>query len=450
MRSLVLTLLVLPCLQALIAAQSAPAQRLLLSGGHVQVNTAEAPRRADVLIVGDRIEAVGEGLKAEGAEVCDVTGLVIAPAFVDAANLGLLDESAFRGGASDLAADMLEAHDSLARERLNRVGLGFVYVDLPLMNAARGPVGCVASADPTAANPAVLERLAGLSFGIGTRQGGEAGRLGRSGDAAAVGEAFAAARRYRKSFEKHEKDLKEFEAKQAKSEKAEKSEKTEKTEKPEKTEKSEKTEKPEKPEKPEKKPLPPQQPKTEEAHEAVLRVLDHKTPLRIEAHWREDIEAALDLATKQGLRLVLLGGGEADQLADKLAAAKACVVLGPAQPIGMSPLQAPQRRANVAALLDAAGVSLAFMSAGAQGYRYDSAPLIAALHVAEGLSEAAALRGLTLGAAEALGWSGRSGSVEAGRMAFLQIGSAKPSLSGGAPVKMVFGTRVVTCGKKSS
>ena len=432
MRSLVLTLLVLPCLQALIAAQSAPAQRLLLSGGHVQVNTAEAPRRADVLIVGDRIEAVGEGLKAEGAEVCDVTGLVIAPAFVDAANLGLLDESAFRGGASDLAADMLEAHDSLARERLNRVGLGFVYVDLPLMNAARGPVGCVASADPTAANPAVLERLAGLSFGIGTRQGGEAGRLGRSGDAAAVGEAFAAARRYRKSFEKHEKDLKEFEAKQAKSEKAEKSEKTEKTEKTEK------------------KPLPPQQPKTEEAHEAVLRVLDHKTPLRIEAHWREDIEAALDLATKQGLRLVLLGGGEADQLADKLAAAKACVVLGPAQPIGMSPLQAPQRRANVAALLDAAGVSLAFMSAGAQGYRYDSAPLIAALHVAEGLSEAAALRGLTLGAAEALGWSGRSGSVEAGRMAFLQIGSAKPSLSGGAPVKMVFGTRVVTCGKKSS
>ncbi len=431
MRILLLPLLLLVFVRGMASAQSAPEQRLLLVGGQVQTSADSAPRKADVLIVGERIEAVGEGLKAEGATLWDATGLVISPAFVDAANLGLLDDSAFRGGAGDMAADMFEGHDSLPRERLARAGIGLVYVDIALQDASRGLVGCVASTDPKGANVTVLERLAGLSFAIGTRAQGIAGRMGRSGEVAAVGEALSAARRYRTSFEKHTKDvekhakdMKEAEAKQAKADK------------------------PDKPEKTDKKSLPPQKPRIEELHETVLRTLDHKAPLRIEAHWREDIEAALELATKQGLRLVLLGGGEADEVADKLATAKAVVVLGPAQPLWVSPLLAPRRRNDLAAKLDAAGVRIAFMSAGARGYRSDSAPLIAALHVAEGLSEAAALRALTLGAAEAIGLGGRCGSVEPGRLALLQLRTSKLSLDGAGPQKMVFGTSVID-GKKS-
>ena len=81
---------------------------LLLRGGTVV--TSNGRRRADLLVRDGRIVALGEGLEGAGARVEDVTGLHLAPGFVDIhvhlRDPGALDsedlatglESAERGG----------------------------------------------------------------------------------------------------------------------------------------------------------------------------------------------------------------------------------------------------------------------------------------------------------------------------------------------------------------
>src|SRR5262247_2462182 len=56
---------------------------VLIRGGSVIDGTGAPPRRADVAIAGDRIEAVEPLPRAEAARVIDATGQVVAPGFVD-------------------------------------------------------------------------------------------------------------------------------------------------------------------------------------------------------------------------------------------------------------------------------------------------------------------------------------------------------------------------------
>ena len=57
--------------------------RLLLKGGMVPNGEDGTEQHADVLIVGDRIKAVGKDLEADGAHVVDCSGMVVLPGFVD-------------------------------------------------------------------------------------------------------------------------------------------------------------------------------------------------------------------------------------------------------------------------------------------------------------------------------------------------------------------------------
>lgn len=56
---------------------------VLFRGARVVDPASERDGAADVLVAGDRIEAVGPGLHANGAEVLDCAGLVLAPGLVD-------------------------------------------------------------------------------------------------------------------------------------------------------------------------------------------------------------------------------------------------------------------------------------------------------------------------------------------------------------------------------
>ena len=56
---------------------------LLLKGGLVVNGETGTEEQADVLIVGDRIKAVGKDLVADGALIVDCTGMVVLPGFVD-------------------------------------------------------------------------------------------------------------------------------------------------------------------------------------------------------------------------------------------------------------------------------------------------------------------------------------------------------------------------------
>ena len=56
--------------------------RLLFKGGTVV--TGKGPRRADILVEGEKILDVCRDIPAIGAQVVDVTGMLLFPGFIDA------------------------------------------------------------------------------------------------------------------------------------------------------------------------------------------------------------------------------------------------------------------------------------------------------------------------------------------------------------------------------
>lgn len=68
-------------------------------GGTVVDGSGAPGRRADVLVVGDRIAEIGVGLSASGAQVVDASGALVAPGFIDTHTH--LDPSLFWDGGAD-------------------------------------------------------------------------------------------------------------------------------------------------------------------------------------------------------------------------------------------------------------------------------------------------------------------------------------------------------------
>jgi dihydroorotase len=56
---------------------------LLIKNGRVLDPASQTDRTLDVLLDGDRIAAVGANLEASGAQICDASGLIVAPGFID-------------------------------------------------------------------------------------------------------------------------------------------------------------------------------------------------------------------------------------------------------------------------------------------------------------------------------------------------------------------------------
>ena len=59
-----------------------------------------------------------------------------------------------------------------------------------------------------------------------------------------------------------------------------------------------------------------------------MRVIKREVPLWIVAHWASDIDAALDLAKKKNIRVVLAGATEACRRIDAIKDARVVVALG--------------------------------------------------------------------------------------------------------------------------
>jgi imidazolonepropionase-like amidohydrolase len=166
--------------------------------------------------------------------------------------------------------------------------------------------------------------------------------------------------------------------------------------------------------------LPPHDPRLE----AIAPFAMGEGKLHFHCDGATQIADALDFADREGLDAVIVGGRDAWKVADRLALAGVPVIVGPVlgMPSGRHGLY-DSTYAN-AGILQRAGVPVAFRTAGAHNVR--NLPYNAAMAVAFGLDEDAAMEGLTAGAAEILGQADELGRLSAGLRADVVVTDGSP------------------------
>lgn len=172
-------------------------------------------------------------------------------------------------------------------------------------------------------------------------------------------------------------------------------------------------------------------PEQDKSLAALQPVLAGRMPVVMQADREREIERALDLAREFNLQLIINGGLEADRVAARLKSMNVPVLLSlnfPRRTAAASPEAEPEplrilrervEAPKTAGRLAAAGVRFAFQSGGMTAISDYLANALKAIE--NGLSREAALRALTLSAAELLGVSSQLGSIEVGKIANLTI-----------------------------
>ncbi len=159
--------------------------------------------------------------------------------------------------------------------------------------------------------------------------------------------------------------------------------------------------------------------------EALADVLAGKMPLLADVDRAADIETALDLAGEFKFRLIVHGGAEAWQVADRLARAKVPVLTGALANIPSSFATLGARQEN-AALLRKAGVQVVLTSDPGETFRARTIRQHAGNAVAYGLPWDEALRAVTLTPAEVFGVADAVGSLQVGRDANVVVWNGDP------------------------
>ncbi len=168
-----------------------------------------------------------------------------------------------------------------------------------------------------------------------------------------------------------------------------------------------------------------QQMRTDTRYAAMIPALNREMPVVVSADGVAQINDALTWGKEEGLRIVIRGGRDALQVADRLKAENVPVIL-------TSTMAAPSRdyegydgAYSTPARLHAAGVKFA-IAGDAGGLYSNRLPWEAGVAVAFGLPEEIALRSVTINAAEMMGISDRVGSLEVGKQATLLITTGTP------------------------
>jgi imidazolonepropionase-like amidohydrolase len=157
--------------------------------------------------------------------------------------------------------------------------------------------------------------------------------------------------------------------------------------------------------------------------EALQPVLAGKTKIVVRAERASDIEAALRIAQRHRLQLVIAGGTQAWMVAPQLAQAQVPVILDPLQDL---PDRFEQIGATLenAARLHTAGVTIAFSIGDSHNAR--NLKQSAGNAVAWGLPWPAALAAITLNPARIFGLDASLGTIEPGKLADIVVWSGDP------------------------
>jgi len=163
--------------------------------------------------------------------------------------------------------------------------------------------------------------------------------------------------------------------------------------------------------------------------EAMIPVVEGRLPLIVAVDRASDIEAALQIASEYGVRLMIAGGTEAWLVADKLAAARVPVFIGAMNniPGSFATLASYQESAGI---LRRAGVDVILIGdagvSDGQTFNVRNLKQEAGNAVAYGMSWDDALRAVTSVPARVLGIADRYGTLEAGKVANVVVWSGDP------------------------
>ncbi len=169
---------------------------------------------------------------------------------------------------------------------------------------------------------------------------------------------------------------------------------------------------------------PPDEPVTDLGQLALSQVLSGQRTVHFHTHRADDIVTILELQSELGLDVVLHHVSEAWKVAERIAVSGVAVSLIVIDSPGGKE-EAVEFRAENAAILESLGVDVSLHT---DDPITDSRLFLrsAGLAVRAGMSEAGALRALTLSGAEQLGLAGRIGSLEVGKDADLVVLSGHP------------------------
>ena len=154
--------------------------------------------------------------------------------------------------------------------------------------------------------------------------------------------------------------------------------------------------------------------------EAMRTVLTREIPLYVVADDERQITEALRFAAEQEIRVVLVGAREAERVQDLIKAAGVPVILGSNTNLPGRPDDDYDAVYRLPAALHAAGIRFCLASDGT-ATEQRNLPFMAGMAAAFGLPKEAALRAITLSAAEILGIADEQGSLEVGKAATLFI-----------------------------
>ncbi len=171
---------------------------------------------------------------------------------------------------------------------------------------------------------------------------------------------------------------------------------------------------------------------TREDLEALIPVVEGRTPLLVRVHRAADIRLVLRLAREEKLKLILEGCEEGWMVGAELAAAGVPVLIDSEADLPES-FETLGARLDNAARLQAAGVLMAIE--GARDFNnVRQARFNAGTAVANGLSYPAALAAVTINPARIWGFADKAGSIEVGKDADLVLWSGDPFETSTYPV----------------
>jgi len=159
--------------------------------------------------------------------------------------------------------------------------------------------------------------------------------------------------------------------------------------------------------------------------EAMIPVLEGKTPLFVHADDLRQIQSAVALARKEGVKLTIVGGYQAPECAELLRSEGVAVIIKGVNRLPRfrhDPYDAPF---TVAAKLHKAGVKFC-ISASDRMANIRNLPYHAATAVAHGLPYDEALKAITLYPAQITGVDAQLGSLENGKSATLFVSTGDP------------------------